>query len=46
MTIRCDKCGELVWFNETAGMWLTCTNCGKAQENPHYVEKPKGKDND
>ena len=38
MTLRCDRCGELVWFSETSEKWLRCSNCGKTVENPNYED--------
>ena len=42
MTIRCDRCGELVWFSGNSDKWLRCSNCGKTVDNPNYEECPGG----
>jgi hypothetical protein len=40
MTIRCDYCGELIWFIEASDKWLRCNACGKTQNNPVYKAPP------
>jgi hypothetical protein len=40
MAIRCEKCGELIWYTEeNETKHLKCGICGKAADNPSYKEK-------
>lgn len=38
MNIRCEKCGELIWYTEESPDGLYCRHCGK------HVEKPVKQD--
>lgn len=39
MVLRCDKCGELIWFEEGSEKWLYCQNCGQTTGNTTYHKK-------
>lgn len=44
MVLRCDKCGELIWFDEESEKWLRCSNCGQTTENATYRKENKNVD--
>ena len=46
MNIRCEKCGELIWFDKDSKDWLYCEHCKKSTQKPAIRDEEKEKKDD